>query len=292
MVRPEASSGVLYVVATPIGNLEDLSPRALKALTDARLIACEDTRVTRAMLSRYGIRTRLVSCHRFNEVKRVEKVLDVLGDGFSIALVTDGGTPAVSDPGAILIGRARDEGYRVVPVPGPSAITTLLSVSGFRTTPFTFIGFLPSRKAERRRTLEALRTESRTMLFFEAPHRILKMLDDAVEILGDRHAFLGREMTKIHEEFRNGTLSSILAALRAGTVRGEIALLVSGVGGPVPQVPCGDDQPPEPLPDAVRRLVARGWDRKEAMRRVARERGISRRTVYQAVIRDAGEDPE
>ena len=254
--------GTLYVVGTPIGNLEDLSPRARAALAGSRVVACEDTRQTRTLMARHGLATPLVSYHKFNEQRRAGDLLDRLRRGESVALVTDGGTPGISDPGAVLVRRAHQEGHRVVPIPGASAVTALLSASGFAPGPFTFIGFLPHRQGPRRRLLEALRHEPRALLFFESPRRLAAALRDALEILGDRPAFLGREMTKVHEEFRSGTLREILAAFAGREIRGEVAFLVAG-----------------------------GLDRKEAMRRVARERGVSRRDVYREVLEEEGASP-
>jgi 16S rRNA (cytidine1402-2'-O)-methyltransferase len=289
---PTAPRGTLYVVGTPIGNLEDLSPRAVAVLGASRVVACEDTRTTSALMVRHGLGTRLVSYHRFNEARRAEALLAILRRGESVALVTDGGTPGISDPGALLVRRAREEGHRVVPVPGPSALTALLSASGFPPGPFTFVGFLPHRKGERRRCLEELRRETRPLLVFEAPHRLQASLEDAIEVLGDRGAFLGREMTKVHEEFISGRLSALRAAFAGREVRGEIALLVEGALEPAGRRDRDADGPPggsadagEPPAAAVRRLLEAGWDRKEAMRRVARERGISRRDVYRDLLR-------
>jgi 16S rRNA (cytidine1402-2'-O)-methyltransferase len=289
MRRDGAARGTLYVVGTPIGNLDDLSPRAIAALGESRVVACEDTRRTRGLLARRGLRARLVSYHRLNESRRAAELVAILREGGSVALVSDGGTPGISDPGAELVRRAHDEGHRVVPVPGPSAVTALVSASGFPPGPFTFVGFPAHRQAVRRRQLEALRHEPRPLLFFESPLRLRATLMDAIEILGDRTAFLGREMTKIHEEFLRGTLREIVEALGPRAVKGEVAFLVSGAdaAGAPPNAGSGGAAPEESIAAAVRRLVAGGLDRKEAMRRVARERGVSRRDVYQEVLREA-----
>jgi 16S rRNA (cytidine1402-2'-O)-methyltransferase len=295
-MRSPVPRGTLYVVATPIGHLEDLSRRALATLQNVSLIACEDTRKTRGLLARHGLDTRLVSHHRFNEARSASGLLEILKRGENVALVTDGGTPGISDPGGLLVRRAREEGLAVVPVPGPSALTALLSVSGFPAGPFTFIGFLPHRKGERRKALLALREEPRPLLFFEAPHRIHACLLDALEILGDRVAFLGREMTKRHEEFLSGPLSWLRAALENRQARGEFALLVDVASATANAVtPGGEaigplDPRPESIVDAMRRLLEEGVERKEAMRRVARDRGISRKEVYRALLRSRGEE--
>ena len=294
MIRSSEPRGTLYVVGTPIGNLDDLTPRALSVFAQSDLIACEDTRRTRVILSRHGLAKRTISYHKFNEGRRLPQLLEALRKGSRIALATDGGTPGISDPGALLVRAARQQGHLVVPVPGPSALTTLLSVGGFDPGPFTFIGFLPHRKGERRRTLLALRAEPRPLVFFESPQRLVAALGDAIEALGDREAVLGREMTKIHEEFIAGTLGSIRAALSGRRVKGEIALLVAGAGGDVPpdDIPSGGAVvPEEPVAARVRRLIGAGVDRKEAMRRVARAAGLSRREVYRQML-DEREDGE
>jgi len=278
------------VVGTPIGNLDDLSPRAVNAFAGSDLVACEDTRRTGTILARHGLSTRMISYHKFNEARRLPEILRRLDRGERIALATDGGTPGISDPGALLVNAARRAGHRVIPVPGPSAVTTLLSVGGLKIGTFTFIGFPPHRKGERRRALEGLRAEPRPLLFFESPQRLVATLGDAIEILGDREAVLGREMTKIHEEFHAGTLSSIRADFSGRRVRGEVAFLVAGPGNDAPPagaaVCAAGTGPEDAVARRVRRLIESGVDRKEAMRRVARETGLSRREVYRELLRD------
>ena len=278
-------NGTLYIVGTPIGNLKDLSPRAVATLSSCRLIAAEDTRKTRLLMTRHGLAGRVVSYHKFNETRRAPELLRALSAGDDVSLVTDAGTPGLSDPGALLVRRARAEGHRIVPIPGPSAVTALLSVSGFLAGPFSFIGFLPSRQAARRAALEQLRNEPRPLLFFEAPHRILRMLDDLQAVFGDREICLGREMTKLHEEFLSGTTESVRKSLAGGPVKGEISLLVEGAPA---HGTVSDEETPEPAekPGAlVLRLLEAGWDRKDALRRVAKERGLSRRKVYNDLLR-------
>ncbi len=286
MTEPSSSArGTLYVVATPIGNLEDLSARAVRVLGSVELIACEDTRTTRPLLIRQGLTTRLISHHKFNEPRSAAEILKILGRGGSVALVSDGGTPGISDPGALLVRQARQAGHRIVPIPGPSAVIALMSSSGFPPGPFTFIGFLPHRRAERRRTLQALRREPRPLVFFESPQRLVASLDDVVEILGDRPACLGREMTKLHEEMLGGTVGSIRAAFGDQAPRGEVTFVVAGVSREEAAGPT-EDAPPGTPADEVRRLIAAGWDRKDAMRRVARERGCSRRSIYLDLLKN------
>jgi len=280
--------GTLYVVGTPIGNMDDLSPRAVATLGACRLIAAEDTRKTRQLMRCHGLSGRVVSYHKFNEARRAPDLLASLAAGESIALVTDAGTPGLSDPGSLLVSRARAAGHRIVPIPGPSAVTTLLSASGFPSGPFTFIGFLPSRRAARRSALEQLRYEPRPLLFFESPHRVLAMLDDLRAILGDRTICLGREMTKLHEEFLSGPIDTVKEGLAAGPVKGEISLLVGGAAQGDRRPAADSPRPPEKPGDAVLRLLDAGWDRKDAMRSVAKEYGVSRRQVYDDLMRAQG----
>lgn len=285
MTTTTPARGTLYVVGTPIGNLDDLTFRAIACLRGCAVVACEDTRRTRAILERHGLKVRLASYHKFNEAARAGALLRVLAEGRDVALVTDGGTPGISDPGSLLVRQARDAGLRVAPVPGASALTALLSVCGFPSGPFTFIGFLPHRAGERRRRLEALRRETRPLLFFEAPHRLAAMLDDLLAVLGDREAFLGREMTKIHEEYLAGSVGSIRAAFQARPARGEIALLVGGAAEAADRSP-GDataDSAATSPAAAVERLIAAGMDRREALRQVARRHGLSRSELYRQV---------
>ena len=285
---PGPGPGALYVVGTPIGHLEDLSPRAVATLSLCAVVACEDTRVTRVLLRRHGLVTPLLSCHRHNESQRVGRILELLAAGRDVALVCDGGTPGLSDPGAVLVRAARGAGYRVVPIPGPSALTTLWSVSGFPPGPFLFVGFLPPRAGERRRTLTSLATERRPLLFFESPHRILGMLEDAQAILGDREAFLGREMTKLHEEFLRGSLGSMRSTLAGRAIRGEFALLVEGAGETpaASEAASGTNGVPVSAGAEVTRLVESGVARGRALRQVARRRGVSRRDLYREILRE------
>ena len=221
----------------------------------------------------------------------MEAILDSLRQGQDVGLVSDGGTPGISDPGALMVRRARAAGYAVVPLPGPSAVSTLLSASGFQGGPFTFVGFLPHRRGERQRALQSLRLEVRPLLFFESPRRLRDTLEDALGILGDREAFLGREMTKIHEEYLAGPLSSVLAAFAGRAVKGEVAFLIAGADEATlrsEEVSRAHGERPQPSPAvAVRALIAAGWDRKEAMRRIARERGLSRREIYKELLQEA-----
>src|ERR1700752_2847325 len=219
----------LFLVATPIGNLEDSTLRALRVLKEVDEIACEDTRQTLKLLSHYGIQTRLVSYHQHNEMtKAAELVVDLEG-GAKIALVTDAGMPAISDPGFRLIALAIRHHVPVIPIPGASAFLAALVASGLPTDSFRFSGFLPAKRGERRTLLEGIATSPRTQVFYEAPHRVLESLEDIVEVLGpDRHVVVAREVTKVHEEFLRGRSAEILETLKSrGEVKGEITLLIA-----------------------------------------------------------------
>jgi 16S rRNA (cytidine1402-2'-O)-methyltransferase len=222
-------TGTLFVVATPLGNLEDVSLRALRVLREVGLVACEDTRRTGALLRAHGIAARTTSFFEHNERWKGERILEALRSGTDIALVSDAGTPAISDPGFRLVRDARREGLPVIPVPGASAAITALSVSGLPTDRFLFVGFLPPRPEARRRELAALAPNAETLVFYESPRRVLAALDDMLAALGDRDAFLCREATKLHEEYRAGRLSELRQALGARPeVRGEVVLVVGG----------------------------------------------------------------
>ncbi len=221
--------GVLYVVGTPIGNLEDVTLRALRVLKGVDVIAAEDTRHTQHLLARYDITTPLTSYHAFHEDEKARVLVERLRAGQAVALVTDAGTPCVSDPGYALITRCIEAGIRVVPVPGPTAAIAALSVSGLPTETFLFEGFLPRKASARRRRLEALKTERRTLIVYEAPHRLVRLLADLLAVLGDRRLVAGRELTKRHEEIVRGRVSTLLAAVQErGSARGEYTLVVEG----------------------------------------------------------------
>ncbi len=227
--------GALYVVATPLGNLQDVTLRALSVLKAVDLIAAEDTRVTRQLLQHYGIGTRTVSLHRHNEPRAAERMLALLEQGKSIALVSDAGTPAISDPGVLLVKRARDSGARVVPVPGPSALAAALSVAGLRTREFLFLGFLPAQPAARRRALEAMRRQPFALVLYEAPHRVRETLADLAGVFGaERGVVIARELTKLFETVHACTLGEANAWLDGdpNRRRGEFVLMVEGAAVP------------------------------------------------------------
>lgn len=277
------TSGRLFVVATPIGNLADITLRALRVLGSVDVIAAEDTRTSRKLLSHHGIRTPLVSYHAHNEALRTHELLDRMERGESVALVSEAGTPSISDPGYRLIREAIAAGVAVEPIPGPSAILAALVVSGLSSDAFVFEGFLPRRRTERKRRLEGLSGEPRTLVFFEAPHRLDQSVTDLLDVLGDRRVALCRELTKVHEEVRRGTLSELVESLRRRPVKGEIVLAVEGAQPDT----VGD------LSGAVEEVLDRtrsGDSVRDATRDVATERGLPRRALYDRVLQRQRDD--
>jgi 16S rRNA (cytidine1402-2'-O)-methyltransferase len=261
---------VLYVVATPIGNLEDVTLRALRVLREVSLIAAEDTRTTRKLLSHHGIRARLLSYNEHNKAARIPRLLAALKEG-DVALVSEGGTPAISDPGLDLVAAAVEAGFAVTPIPGPSAVTAALAVSGLPTRQFTYLGFLPRRSGERRRLLASLRYDPRTVLAFESPHRLRRSLEDLRREWGDRRLAVCRELTKAFEEVFRGRISEALE--RFAEPRGEFTLVVEGA----------TDAPPPPLEEARRDLLRRreaGETARRAVPEVTKRYGLPRREVY------------
>jgi 16S rRNA (cytidine1402-2'-O)-methyltransferase len=276
----QESGGCLYLVATPIGNLEDISLRALRVLKEADLIACEDTRQTIKLLSHYDIHTRLESYHEHNELTCAPELIIELEQGAKIALVSDAGTPVISDPGHRLVALCLRHGIPVVPLPGPSALVAALAASGLATDEFVFLGFLPSRAGERRKALRALAAEPRTLVLYEAPHRLVDTLEDALEILGNKPVVVAREITKLHEEFLRGHLEDVIAQLRKKPPRGEITLLLGPDDGEGRHASPQDAMPMAQRVEEVMR--ERGVEQKAALKLVARERGLTRREAYKA----------
>ena len=269
-------AATLYVVATPIGNLEDITFRAIRILKEVDWIACEDTRQTHKLLEHYGIGAPTVSYHEHNELERAKELAARLAQGSSGALVSDAGVPLVSDPGYRLVRAAIEAGIPVQPVPGPSASLTALAASGLPTDQFHFAGFLPVKPGQRFHAIEALRHEHATVIFYEAPHRILDALTDIESALGERPVVVARELTKIHEEFLRGTAAEIRAKLAArDSIKGEFTILIGKATRPV-----ADDTP---LDDAVESCIRGGLSRMEAMKAVARQRGLSKRDVYRRI---------
>jgi 16S rRNA (cytidine1402-2'-O)-methyltransferase len=278
--------GCLYLIATPIGNLEDISLRALRLLKEADVIACEDTRETRKLLSHYDIHTRLESYHEHNEMTRAPELVIVLEQGAQVALVSDAGTPVVSDPGHRLVTLCLRHGIPVVPVPGPSALVAALAASGMPTEQFLFAGFLPSRPSERRKSLRALTAVPSTLVFYEAPHRVVEMLEDALGILGNRSCVVAREVTKLHEEFRRGRIVELIASFREAPPRGEITVII-GRADEESHLPASSESARGEisLSKRVEELMAKEHlDRKAALKLAARERGLSKREAYKQLL--------
>jgi 16S rRNA (cytidine1402-2'-O)-methyltransferase len=272
-------SGVLYLIATPIGNLEDITYRAVRLLGEADLIACEDTRQTRKLLDHYGIHKPTISYHEHNEAERAAELAERMLAGQTVALVSDAGMPLVSDPGYRLVRAAIENGIPVQPVPGPSAALAALAASGLPTHAFYFGGFLPSKPGQRAKTLEALAGETATLIFYEAPHRLMEALEAIEAALGARPMVVARELTKIHEEFLRGTAAEIRAQLAGrDSVKGEITLLIGKADAPAP-----DDTPVE---EAVESLQRAGFGRMDAIKQVARRRGLSKREIYEQLLHD------
>jgi len=269
--------GTLYVVATPIGNLEDITLRAIRILREVDLVAAEDTRHTKKLLSHLGISTPLISYYKDREVVRAEQIIKRLQGGDHVALVSDAGTPGLSDPGGILVGRARDSNIPVVPVPGPSALASAISCAGLEETGFLFLGFLPSRSSERRHLLTSLVHEERPLVFYESPRRLPASLKDCLTILGNRKTFWARELTKLHEELRHATLAELVEQID-GQVRGESVLIIEGAGRR--EMPAFDD---------LRELLAwyrdnSGLSLKDAVKKITDDLGLSRSQVYKEAL--------
>jgi 16S rRNA (cytidine1402-2'-O)-methyltransferase len=278
-------SGTLYLVATPIGNLADITYRAVEILSNVDLVACEDTRHTHKLLQHYGISTKTISYHEHNEQSRGDELIKRLKQGDDIAVVSDAGTPAISDPGFRLVRAAIDNDLPVVSVPGPSALVSALVAAGLPTDEFYFAGFLPARSNARQSRLGELRSINATLIFYEAPHRLAATLEDAYHVLGERHAVVARELTKLHEEMKRGRLSELGEHYsRVESPRGEIVLLIDRtvIDGEVRRA---INQSVDSL---VTRLEQDGLDHRAALKKAARELGISRAEAYRRLVAERG----
>jgi len=277
----------LYLVATPIGNLEDITLRAVRVLKEVDVIACEDTRQTQKLLNHYGITTRTISYHEHNEMTRAAELVKELQEGASVALVTDAGMPGISDPGYRLISLAIRHHVPVVPIPGASAFLAALVASGLPTDSFRFSGFLPAKRGERRAALEAIKTSPRTQVFYEAPHRVVETLADVAEVLGNaRHVVVAREVTKLHEEFLRGRASDVLETLKARDgVKGEITLLI-GKAEETTHGAADTSSARFSIRQRVEQIMGEEKvDEKAALKKVAKERGISKSEAYRELQR-------
>jgi 16S rRNA (cytidine1402-2'-O)-methyltransferase len=272
-------TGTLYIVATPIGNLEDITLRAIRILKEVDLIAAEDTRHTKHLLDRYQIATQLTSYHDHNKEEKAPVLIERMLDGNSVALVSDAGTPGISDPGYFLINLAIDQKIQVVPIPGATAAIAALSVSGMPTDSFIFEGFLPAKHQARLKRLKELAEEERTIIFYEAPHKIIRTIEDMIEVYGDRLTVITRELTKIHEETIRGTLPEILRHLQTGSLKGEFTIILHGASEkPLQQ----DIDTAEYLKNL---MLHRGLSKKEAISVAAEELGMPKKDIYKESLK-------
>ncbi len=278
-VSEEVMPGILYIVATPIGNLEDITLRALRVLKEVDFIAAEDTRHSLKLLNHYDIEKPLLSYWSEREKVRSEEIINLLKAGKTVALISDAGTPGISDPGAVLIRRAIEEDISIVPVPGPSALIAALSVSGLPTEEFSFFGFLPPKKSERLRKLEELKFEKRTLVFYEAPHRLLETVEDFIEVFGgERRVALFKELTKIHEQVMRGSLQEVYSRLSGSVIAGEYVIVIEGSSGRAASL--------EEALEEVKVLMRQGMGRKEAVKTVAEHYNLSSKELYDRSLRE------
>ena len=271
-------AGTLYVVATPLGNLGDLSPRAADTLKNVAAVAAEDTRHSKTLIAHVGSHAELISFHAHSSARALERILDLLGTGKDVALVTDAGTPTVSDPGAALVAAARARDIPVATIPGPTAVAAALAVSGLGADRYLFLGFLPRKGGDRRRLLEIVAESEWTVVVFEAPNRVADLLSDLAEVCGDdRHVAVSRELTKVFEETRAGTLAELAGYYADAPPRGEVTIVVAGTGKAAPEEETIDPE------TRARALLAQGMTRKDVADQVAEETGISRNAAYRLV---------
>lgn len=269
--------GTLYVVATPIGNLADITLRAIQVLKDVELVACEDTRHTHKLLKHFGIETKSISYHEHNEQQRTDELIQKLKQGANVAVVSDAGTPLINDPGFRIVRACIEQGISVVPVPGPSALISALAVAGLPTDEFFFGGFLPSRTGARKARLRELTAVPGTLVFYEAPHRLSATLNDALEILGEREAVVCRELTKLHEETRRGRLSKLAQHYSNEEPRGEIVLLID-------RTVLAEKTANVSIGKLVAMFEGEGLDNRAALKKAARELGLSRAEAYRQLL--------
>lgn len=270
--------GKIYLVATPIGNLEDITLRAIKILKEVDIIAAEDTRNTLKLLNHFEIKKTLISNHRHNEEERINLLMDYLKDGKNIAIVSDAGTPGISDPGEVIVKKAIEENIEVIPIPGACAAINALIVSGLDTKEFTFLGFLPLNKKLRKQKLEEIESENKTIIIYEAPHKLKDCLNDLKPIVGDRKVVLAREITKIHEEFIRGNIDEIIQ--KSEDLKGEIILLIEGAD----KKEDGNILNKLSIEEHYNFYEKQGFNKKEIIKRIAKDRGVNKNEIYQHFI--------
>lgn len=280
--------GKLYLCATPIGNLEDITLRVLNTLKEVDLIAAEDTRHSIKLLNHFGIGTPMTSYHEFNKIEKARYLVEKMKEGLNVALITDAGTPGISDPGEELVKQCWEAGIELTSLPGPAACITALTISGMGTRRFAFEAFLPPDKKERARILEELKHETRTIILYEAPHRLVRTLGELQDALGDRNVSVCRELTKKHETVFRTTISGALAFYETEEPRGECVLVLEGKDPAQIQKEAEQAWASMPLEEHMEQYLSRGIDRKEAMKLVAKDRGISKRDVYQSLMNPGG----
>ena len=279
-------SGMLYLCATPIGNLEDITYRVVKTLQEADLIAAEDTRHSIKLLNHFEIKTPMTSYHEFNKIEKARYLVEQMRAGVNIALITDAGTPGISDPGEELVKQAYEAGIEVTSLPGACAAVTALTLSGLATRRFCFEAFLPSDRKERQRVLKELEKDTRTLILYEAPHRLSKTLEEVLGVLGDRRISIIKELTKRYERVRRTTLREAVAQLEAEEPKGEYVLVIEGRSGEELEAEEQERWGTVALTEHMELYTKQGFDKKEAMRAVARDRGVSRRDIYQMLMKD------
>ena len=279
-------SGMLYLCATPIGNLEDITYRVLRILKEVDLIAAEDTRNSIKLLNHFEIKTPMTSYHEYNKYEKGRYLIEQMQEGKNIALITDAGTPGISDPGEELVAMCYEAGIPVTSLPGPAACITALTISGLPTRRFAFEAFLPSDKKERAVILEELKRETRTIILYEAPHRLVKTLEELSENLGDRKISLCRELTKKHETVFKGSLLEAVSWYKENPPKGECVMVLEGRSREEMEQEARQQWEDMPLEAHMEHYMSQGIDKKEAMKLVAKDRGISKRDVYQALLKD------
>lgn len=276
--------GKLYLCATPIGNLDDITLRVLNTLKEVDLIAAEDTRHSIKLLNHFDIKTPMTSYHEFNKVEKARYLVDKMKEGVSVAIITDAGTPGISDPGEELVKQCYEAGIELTSLPGPAACVTALTISGMATRRFAFEAFLPSDKKEKMRILEELKSETRTIILYEAPHRLVRTLSELMEALGDRRISICRELTKKYETVFRTTFSEALAFYEKEEPKGECVIVVEGKNPEEIKREKEASWESMPIEEHMEQYLSQGMDRKEAMKQVAKDRGISKRDVYQYLM--------